>query len=56
MNKFIYIFVAIVAISFASCTQERAKEKELKVLSGMYGMRDMLKIILKKDVKVLSGF
>ena len=28
MNKFIYIFVAIVAISFASCTQERAKEKE----------------------------
>ena len=33
MNKFIYIFVAIVAISFASCTQERAKEKELKVLS-----------------------
>mgnify|MGYP000338029718 CR=1 FL=1 len=33
MNKFIYIFVAIAAISFVSCTQERAKEKELKVLS-----------------------
>ena len=30
MNKFIYIFVAIAAISFVSCTQERAKEKELK--------------------------
>lgn len=56
MNKFIYIFVAIVAISFASCTQERAKEKELKVLSWNVWHAGHAKIILKKDVKVLSGF
>lgn len=56
MNKFIYIFVAIVAISFASCTQERAKEKELKVLSWNVWHAGHAKNYSEKDVKVLSGF
>lgn len=56
MNKFIYIFVAIAAISFVSCTQERAKEKELKVLSWNVWHAGHVKNYPEKDVKVLSGF
>lgn len=48
------MLIASLAISFVSCTPvERAKEKELKVFHGMYGMQGMLKTIPKRAVKEL---